>query len=159
MSAWKGLKAPWQPLVSWESSIMGQLRGPHHWLHYTWATYHIPYILVTRHCLAPAMDNFTNDPARGLSSGMAGCLQAICPQECSGYLWPGGLGECSMPAHRGVGGVLIFCTMPQISHISLGNLTQSIQTHLTSKLGIRFTQFLTIENLNSYKNEANYSAR
>ena len=98
---------------------MGQLRGPPHWLHYTWATYHIPYILVTRHCLAPAMDNFTNDPARGLSSGMAGCLQAICPQECSGYLWPGGLGECSMPAHRGVGwGAHFLHNAANLTHIS-----------------------------------------
>ena len=71
----------------------------------------------------------------------------------------GDLGSAQCLRIEGWGGVLIFCTMPQISHISLGNLTQSIQTHLTSKLGIRFTQFLTIENLNSYKSEANYSAR
>ena len=46
--------------LSWESSIMGQQRGSHHWLHYTWASYHIPYILASRHCPAPAVANFTN---------------------------------------------------------------------------------------------------
>ena len=83
------------------------------------APLYVGYLPYSIHCLAPAMDNFTNYPARGLSSGMAGCLQAICPQECSGYLWPGGLGECSMPAHRGAGwGAHFLHNAANLTHIS-----------------------------------------
>ena len=119
--------------VSWESSIMGQLRGPHHWVHYTWATHHIPYILVTRYCLAPAMDNFTNYPARGLSSGMAGCLQAICPEECGDYLWPGDLGsaEClRMVGWVGVAAQYQLCSFSAQCWHCTANLT-----HISGQFG------------------------
>ena len=99
---------------------------------------------------APAMDNFTNYPARGLSSGMAGCLQAICPQECGGYLWPG-VGECSM-----LGGLREGCSMPHCSfspqcqcrHKSHEFLQQYVSETLNMQFNsqeLKFSFFCTID--------------
>ena len=124
--------------VSWESTIIGQLRGARHWLHYTSPTHHIPYILVTPRCLAqPAMDNFTNCPAGGLSSGMAWLLTG---DMLVGMRWQfiawgtWGSAQCKVllnacPSH-------FPDNAANLTHIS--GQFGTIQTCLPSKLGIRF---------------------
>ena len=98
-AAWKGLKHRDRWNWSWETPIMGhQLHPSPHWLHYVWLGYYFNTFW-PQTCLCDG--NFTDC--------MASCLQAICPEECGGYLWPG-VGECSM-----LGGLREGCSMPHCS--------------------------------------------